>query len=82
MLIYTNSGCSSLSFSASGYKSVSNRKRNGIRAKTLKRGAHQSHPRQSKAKKNNTKKKPRKLKKLNANNAKFLKKLGLRLKKQ
>lgn len=83
MLIYTNnsSGCVNKSFGESGYKNAGNRKRDTIRAKTSKRTTRQLRPPHSKVKKKNIKRKSKKKKKLNANNVKFLKKLGFRVKK-
>lgn len=82
MLIYTNrnGGCHN-PFGAMSYKSASNRKRSGTRAKTPKRNAHRRQPKQRKVVKKSSKRKSKKKKKLNANNVKFLKKLGFKVKK-
>lgn len=80
MLIYTNhNGDCHSPFGAVSYKSAGNRKRSGIRAKTPKRNAHHRKPKQRKVRKNSKRKS--KKKKLNANNVKFLKKLGFKVKK-
>lgn len=75
MLIY-NDGGSNL-FGGVGYKSVSARKRSAIQAKTTKRSTRPK----TKVKRAKKSKKSKKLRNLNTENIKFLRTLGLRVKK-
>lgn len=85
MIIYGGANSSSHSpFGATDYKSVCKRKPANIRAKTVKRITQRSKQ-QFKVKKVNKSKKQHKKKKnkrLSAKNVKFLKRLGLKVKKQ
>lgn len=78
MIIYTDR--SKTPFGSSiGYKSAAKRKRSGIRKKNSKRATHQRKSPRRKVKKVGKKSKK---KRLSAQNVKFLKQLGFRVKKQ